>query len=73
MPAKPGEIRLAEIRPFSFGGKHYVFVVAVTGIFEISELAAEIIRLFVTGAERWRTCLHHPQRSRADRWLRTKS
>ena len=48
-PAKPGEIRLAEIRPFSFGGKHYVFVVAVTGIFEISELAAEIIRLFLTG------------------------
>ena len=49
VPAKPGEIRLAEIRPFSFHGKHYVFVVPVTGIFEISELAAEIIRLFVTG------------------------
>src|ERR1700733_8804175 len=49
-PAKPGEIRLAEIRPFAFHGKHYVFVVAVTGIFEISELAAEIIRLFLTGA-----------------------
>jgi uncharacterized protein len=48
-PAKPGEIRLAEIRPFAFGGKHYVFVVAVTGIFEVSELAAEIIRLFLTG------------------------
>ena len=49
VPAKPGEIRLAEIRPFSFHGKHYVFVVPVTGIFEISELAAEIVRLFVTG------------------------
>jgi uncharacterized protein len=49
-PAKPGEIRLAEIRPFAFRGKHYVFVVPVTGIFEISELAAEIIRLFLTGA-----------------------
>ena len=48
VPVKPGEIRLAEIRPFSFRGKHYVFVVPVTGIFEISELAAEIIRLFVT-------------------------
>ena len=48
-PAKPGEIRLAEIRPFAFRGKHYVFVVPVTGIFEISELAAKIIRLFLTG------------------------
>ena len=49
-PAKPGELRLAEIRPFAFRGKHYVFVVPVTGIFEISELAAEIIGLFLTGA-----------------------
>jgi uncharacterized protein len=49
-PAKPGEIRLAEVRPFAFREKHYVFVVPVTGIFEISELAAEIIRLFLTGA-----------------------
>jgi uncharacterized protein len=48
--AKPGELRLAEIRPFSFRKKHYVFVVPVTGIFEISELAAEIIRLFLTEA-----------------------
>jgi len=51
-PAKPGEIRLAEIRPFAFGGKHYVFVIPVTGIFEISELAAEIIGLFLTGVAR---------------------
>jgi uncharacterized protein len=49
-PAKPGELRLAEIRPFAFRGKHYVFVVPVTGIFEISELAAEIIGLFLTTA-----------------------
>jgi uncharacterized protein len=49
-PANPGEIRLAEIRPFAFRGKHYVFVVPVTGIFEISELAAEIIHLFLIGA-----------------------
>ena len=48
-PANPGELRLAEIRPFAFHGKHYVFVVPVTGIFEISELAAEVIGLFLTG------------------------
>ncbi len=48
-PAKPGELRLAEIRPFALRGKHYVFVVPLTGIFEISELAAEVIGLFLTG------------------------
>src|ERR1700691_124368 len=50
VPSKPGDVRLGEIRPFSFHGKHYVFVVPVTGIFEISELAAEIIHLFLIGA-----------------------
>ena len=25
-PSNPGDVRLGEIRPFSFHGKHYVFV-----------------------------------------------
>ena len=45
--SNPGDLLLGEIRPFSLHGKHYVFVVPVTGIFEISELAFEIIRLFM--------------------------
>ena len=42
-PPRPG-VQLGEIRDFSVGGKHYVFVIPVTGIFGVDSLGAEILR-----------------------------
>jgi uncharacterized protein len=42
-------MRLGEIRPFTHRGKYYVFVVPATGIFEVSELAWDIIHQLLPG------------------------
>ena len=73
VPSNPGDVRLGEIRPFAFHGKHYVFVVPVTGIFEISELAFEIIRLFLIDGATVSEPAQQWQLARADRSLRPQS
>ncbi len=42
-PVRPG-VQLGEIRDFRIGDKHYVFVIPVTGIFQLDQIAAAIIR-----------------------------